>query len=201
VQSLLETLSPEEKTQSRRFHQDFHRQRYIQAHGLLRLLISRYTAITPRCIRISTGQSGKPFLKKDENTIGLQFNISHSECKVAYAFTLEHNLGIDIEMVRHDSDFISLAARYFTRAEHESLSALPDEKKVKHFFQLWTRKEAFLKAKGTGLSLGLLGQEFTDTGTAVIDLDISEGYVGAVAFENLSDRANRLVYHDWSWCS
>lgn len=214
--SLLHILSPEELAQSARFREEIHRNRYIQAHGLLRLLISGYTAIAPRFISLSANAFGKPFLKNDQNIVGLQFNMSHSGGMAAYAFSLGCNVGVDIERVRDDNDLIALAHRYFARAEHEELCGLPASRRMQHFFQLWTRKEACMKAKGTGLSLELLrepslaangvvfdgvGREATGNIT-VFDMDVFRGCVGAVALESDSEkRGTRLSYRDWTWSS
>lgn len=211
--SLLHMISPEELAQSARFREEVHRNRYIQAHGLLRLLISRYTAIAPRFISLSVNAFGKPFLKNDQNILGLQFNMSHSGGMAAYAFSLDCSVGVDIEHVRDDNELIALAHRYFARAEHEELCSLSDSCRMQHFFQLWTRKEACMKAKGTGLSLELLrepslaatadGVEWKATGNiTVFDIDVYPGCVGAVALESDSDkRGTRLSYRDWTWRS
>ena len=212
--SLLHVLSPEELAKSAKFREEIHRNRYIRAHGLQRLLISRYTAIAPHLISLSANAFGKPLLDDDQNTLGLQFNMSHSGGMAAYAFSLDCNIGVDIEQLRSDDDLIALAHRYFARAEYEELCGLPASHRMQHFFQLWTRKEAYIKAKGSGLSIDLLreptpaakaivynnvGQEAAGN-ILVFDMDFCGGYAGAVALESDSEkRSMRLSYRDWTW--
>jgi 4'-phosphopantetheinyl transferase len=106
-------------------------------------------------IRFEYLSNGKPQITKEQNPRGLQFNVSHAANVALIAVGSKHRLGVDIEKIRVDVDTNSLAERFFSFHERSALSALPDHLRVPGFYACWTRKEAFLKATGDGLSFPL----------------------------------------------
>jgi 4'-phosphopantetheinyl transferase len=118
-------------------------------------LLAGYLAIPAAEIRFEYLTSGKPQLAAGQNPSALQFNVSHSANMALIAVGSEHRLGVDIEEIRHDVDTTALAERFFSVRERAGLQALPDHLRVPAFFACWTRKEAFLKATGEGLSFPL----------------------------------------------
>lgn len=153
--TLIHLLTPEEQSRASRFHFDHHRRRWIAARSTLRLLLGYYTQSDPRNITFDLNAYGKPFLAAPKTTPVLQFNISHSDELALYAFAYERLLGIDIEHMRDNIGYEDLARHSFSPTEQAVLHALPPEQKQRAFFQCWSRKEAYIKARGMGLSLPL----------------------------------------------
>ena len=132
--------------------------RFIAARAILRCILSAYLQISAEEIIFRYNDYGKPLL---DHSNGLCFNLAHSNNYAVFAIALESNIGIDLEAVRSDFDFVDIAKRFFSTSETESLLTLPSEDQVDAFFRCWTRKEAYIKAKGQGLSLSL--QDFSVT--------------------------------------
>ena len=145
-------LSEEEQARSQRFKFEKHRIHFIAARGILRILIARYLQIAPSAVHFEFGEFGKPFLTKNKK---FQFNISHSEEYALFGFTLNNSIGVDIEYTLKKVDYKVIAPRFFAPNEVEKLFALPSSKQIEGFYNCWTRKEAFIKAVGNGLSLPL----------------------------------------------
>jgi 4'-phosphopantetheinyl transferase len=148
-------LSPDELERASRFHFDKDRIRFTRCRAALRSLLARYLAVHAAEIRFEYLTGGKPQLVAEQNHGALQFNVSHSAGIALIAVGGNHRLGIDIEKVRNEVDTNALAQRFFSVREREGLCALPDVLRVSGFFACWTRKEAFLKATGDGLSFPL----------------------------------------------
>ncbi|HEX2868122.1 MAG TPA: 4'-phosphopantetheinyl transferase superfamily protein [Ignavibacteriales bacterium] len=129
------------------------RDNFIISRGVLRILIARYLNILPEEITLHFNKYGKPFLKK--NGKELKFNVSHSKGMLLFAFSRGLELGIDIEFMRHDFAHMEIAGGFFSKNEVLMLSLLPEEMRTTAFYNCWTRKEAFIKAKGRGLSIPL----------------------------------------------
>jgi 4'-phosphopantetheinyl transferase len=192
--SLHATLAEDERERAARFRFEIHRRRFIAARGLLRQALSEYLGIAPAEIRFSYGARGKPAI------IGspLQFNVSHSEELAVYAFSLDMPLGVDVEHVRRLEDLEGIAQRFFSPGEWALIEARPPEERIDAFFRCWTRKEAYIKATGDGLSYPLNEFDVSVNGPAKMltiggnpaeasqwsmhDLALPEGYVGALAF-------------------
>lgn len=149
-----ETLSTEELTRADRFKFEIHRNRFIAAKGILRDLLSNYLNIPAKGIQFILGAHGKPYLAK-EISPHLFFNSSDSHDLALYAFTLNNEVGIDVEFMRDNIDPIAIAERFFSPHEKQKLAQLPQEQKKLGFFNCWTRKEAVIKALGLGLSFHL----------------------------------------------
>lgn len=132
---------------------------FITARAVLRILIARYTGIRPQSIRYRIGSHGKPRL--DHDTANLSFNVSNSGGLAVFAFARGCELGVDIERIRPIEDLDDIAGRYFCTREFESIQRTSGQERVAAFFRCWTRKEAFIKAIGRGLSFPLNGFEVT----------------------------------------
>ncbi|MFQ3618033.1 MAG: 4'-phosphopantetheinyl transferase superfamily protein [Cyanobacteriota bacterium] len=145
-------LSPDEHARAAKFRQASDRTRFITCRGILRHLLSRYTGLSPAAIRFSYGPYGKPvFAQPSGETLPLQFNLSHAGGLALYAFTLTNPIGVDLEQHR-PLDVPALARTFFSERERAVLEQVPPAEQLAQFFQLWTCKEAYLKAIGLGLS-------------------------------------------------
>jgi 4'-phosphopantetheinyl transferase len=146
-------LSEQERERAHRFRFEHLSQHFTIAHGALRALLGRYLSISPELIRFDEGRHGKPELS--ENTTTLRFNISHSSSLAALAFTAGRDVGVDIEAIRPVPEMADIARRYFSREEAIDLMHTAPDVRAQNFFRIWTRKEAFIKAIGDGLSFPL----------------------------------------------
>jgi 4'-phosphopantetheinyl transferase len=146
-------LPPDEIERADRFYFEKDRRHFAVAHGALRQILARYTGADPREIEFSFGSKGKPDLKSPVDTI--KFNLSHSGNLALLAVTREAILGVDVEFIKTDFGGQEIAERFFSRHEVSTLLALPMEERAHAFFSCWTRKEAYIKAVGEGLSLPL----------------------------------------------
>jgi len=209
-------LSADEIARASRFHFDKDRIHFTRCRSALRSILSGYLAIPVTEIRFEYLASGKPQLEAGQNPRALQFNVSHSANMALIAVGSEHRLGVDIEKIRDDVDTNSLAERFFSVRERAGLQALPDHLRVQGFFACWTRKEAFLKATGDGLSFPLADFSVTahpDTDPALEeirgntearkkwflkDLSVAIGYRAAVAGEGAFSRLETYT-HTCSW--
>lgn len=147
VCSLLELLSGEERVRAARFRTTELRLRFIAGRGALRSILSRYLGVAPAKVRIDTTATGKPFIPGN----ALAFNLSHSEGVAVCAVTTGGQLGVDIERMRRVEDSDSIVQRYFAPGELKQYEALRPAARTAAFFSAWTRKEAFVKALGSGL--------------------------------------------------
>lgn len=150
---LLETLSADERQRAERFVFDVHRRRFIAARGLLRERIGALLGAAPGALRFEYGAAGKPCLAWPKTT--LRFNLSHSGDRAVLAFSGDFELGVDIERARDDIDHTAISERFFSPAECLALEREPVERRSRAFFEIWTRKEAFVKARGGGLTIAL----------------------------------------------
>lgn len=126
---------------------------FVVARGLLRTMLGERLGIEPRAVELVLGHHGKPHLRDTDHP--LRFNLSHSHGQVIFAFAESVEVGIDIEQQRPQVQYENLAKRYFSPRETAKLMALPEGERCAAFFRCWTRKEAFIKAKGDGLHLPL----------------------------------------------
>lgn len=147
IKALQVLLSSDELKRASRFKFGKHRRRFIITKGLLRQLLSRYTGIPAQKIQFAYTGKGKPEIVNH----ALQFNVSHSHELVAYVFSAQRAVGIDVEYMEKKIEILDLAQRFFAEPEYEQLKAMPEEKRNLAFFNVWTRKEAFVKAIGEGL--------------------------------------------------
>jgi 4'-phosphopantetheinyl transferase len=147
-------LSADELNRANRFHFTADRTHFIVARGLLRNLLAAYLGINCTELRFSYGAKGKPFLLLDGQT-QINFNLSHSHGRAAFAFSRGRELGVDLEYVKEDFEAELVANQFFSRSEVLALRAVPAELRNQAFFNCWTRKEAYIKARGEGLSMPL----------------------------------------------
>ena len=193
-------LSQEERDRAARFRHVGARAEFIVARALLRLLLGECLGMEPRCVPFSQTSRGKPRLADSVKT-PLCFNVSHSHGMALFALTGRCEDGVDVERVRPFSDEMGLADRFFTPTESAALRALDSPRRLETFFRLWTRKEAYLKAHGLGLSFGLERVEVShaaDDPARVVHIDgdheaaaawslrtlaPASGYVGALALQ------------------
>lgn len=155
LDSLLHLLVAEERARADRFHFRIHRDRFIVARGSLRILLARYLEMEPSELRFCYNSHGKPFLPAESGGDGLSFNVTHSEGLALFAVTRNREVGVDLERVRPDQVNEEIAKRNFSPMEVARLRALPRKLQVKGFFNCWSRKEAYLKARGEGLTISL----------------------------------------------
>ena len=191
-----QTLDPDELNRASRFHFEKHRRHFIVARGFLRSVVASYLETLPETVRFSYGAYGKPELASEHVQ---RFNLSHSHEVALLAVALDAELGVDVEQIRADFASEEIARRFFSRAEVEVFNALPQEEQVAAFFRCWTRKEAYIKAIGKGLSQALdafdvtlapgvqaelLRAEEDDVSRWLLyEIDVGEGYAGALAVE------------------
>lgn len=202
-------LDAAELTRARRFLRLNDTQRYITARGQLRLLLGHYLQRDPASIRFAYAAQGKP-LAVDAG--GLAFNISHTDKLALYAFAYDTEIGVDVETVKPDFPVADISGYYFSMAERAALSQVPLAQRPAAFFNGWTRKEAYIKAVGDGLSLPLDSFDVTLTPGeparllatraqptaasewSLFDLQPGPGYAGALAVYGSGWRVVCLTY-------
>ncbi len=155
IDSFLNTLAADERTRAERFYFPRDRERFIVARGVLRAILGLYSNRAPECVFFSYSSHGKPKLAWESGDAAIRFNISHSHGVALYAVTRTREVGIDVEFIRSDLKVEQIAARFFSPYEIARLRTLPTDLREAAFFRCWTRKEAYIKAKGEGLSLPL----------------------------------------------
>jgi 4'-phosphopantetheinyl transferase len=155
VEGALSLLVDDERERAERFLVERERQRFIAGRATLRRLLGERLGVSPRSVRLAAGAHGKPTLARPFSASGLRFNVSHSEDLAAYAFADRREVGIDIEAVRPVEDAERIVRRFFSRSERNDFLSLPAVERCFAFFRCWTRKEAFIKAIGEGLSYPL----------------------------------------------
>ncbi len=199
---MLTILNPDEAARAARFVMDVHRNRFVAARALLRDLLAGYLAEPPAAIHFAYNAWGKPALASGFSAADVRFNLSHSQDLALYAFALEREVGVDLELIRGDFANEQLAENFFSPAEVAVLRALPREYQARGFFNCWTRKEAYVKARGQGLSIELKsfdvslapGEEARFlrgddcVGWSLKSLDPGAGWVAALAAEGTQAR-------------
>src|SRR5262245_51829614 len=151
-----ELLSPAEKEQEPRFYFARDRRRYLVTRALVRTVLSRYAPIHPRDWVFSTNAYGRPEIVNERaRDAGLSFNISHTHSLIALGVTKRRALGVDVENFRAREVSLDIADRFFSPQEVAALAATPPRRRQYRFFEYWTFKEAYIKARGMGLSLPL----------------------------------------------
>lgn len=150
-------LSPDELQRAERFRFAQDRQRYVIGRYVLRKILARYLNCAAQVIAFAYNSAGKPSLAGSATEF--RFNVAHSQNVAIYAVTKHREIGVDVEAIRSIAEWMDIAQRFFSAAEHARLLALPPEKRLTGFYHCWTRKEACLKAMGTGLGGGLAEME------------------------------------------
>jgi 4'-phosphopantetheinyl transferase len=148
-------LSTSERERAAKFKFDVHRNRFIAGRGWLRSILGRYLQTDPALLDFTYSKLGKPALSLSFESARLDFNLAHSEDVALLAVTQLGPVGVDVECIRPIKNVEDLVARFFSRRENEIFQKLPLDKRPAAFFNLWTRKEALLKATGEGIAGGL----------------------------------------------
>ena len=153
---LARLLSIDECRRMERFAFDRDRKRFLLSHGLLRVILSRYVDEDPHQLRFEVSAQGKPHLiGRDSRPASVQFSLAHSaECAVG-GVARGRAIGVDVEAIRRDVEALALAERFFAPEEARRLNEADGESQRSLFYRYWTAKEAYLKARGVGLSDGL----------------------------------------------
>lgn len=155
ITRLQETLSLEERERADRFYFSADRTRHVIGRALSRILLGHCLGITPGSVKFDCGARGKPSLAVNLRRASLNFNVSHSGDFVLVGLAYNRDLGIDIERICTNIDAEGIAERVFSVRERLSLAVLPVGMRCDAFFACWTRKEAYVKARGDGLNLAL----------------------------------------------
>lgn len=155
LKRLSSTLSADEQARAGRFYFDRDREHFIIARGALRAILGRYLNVEPHIIRFTYAEYGKPALVAELNRDSILFNLSHSHGLGLLAVSRSRELGVDLEWIRPDMASKEIAERFFSAQEVRVLRQLPADQQDEAFFNCWTRKEAYIKAKGEGLSMPL----------------------------------------------
>jgi 4'-phosphopantetheinyl transferase len=152
VQSLAKLLAADELKRASKFYFEKDRDRFVITRGVLRTLLGHYLQRAPAELCFAYSQYGKPALVDRSNSESVGFNVSHSHDLALVAFARTSELGLDLEYIRHDFDLEEVAEHFFSHREVATLRALPSSVRTQSFFNCWTRKEAYIKARGEGLS-------------------------------------------------
>lgn len=155
IKQLTQVLSDEEQRKTERFHFNKDRKRFIVTRGILRSILSHYLDVEPSRFRFGYSSHGKPHLVEKSNSAEICFNLSYSHSLSLYAFTRSRQIGVDIEYIRTIKEASQIVARFFSSNEHAMWQQVPEGQKQEAFLNYWTCKEAYLKARGDGLSLPL----------------------------------------------
>lgn len=151
VQEFSTFLSSDERLRAGHFRFERDMSRFIICRGILRQLLASYLDVDPGAIRFCYGKDGKPGLQGEFSESGIQFNLSHSEGLALYAFTLDYDVGVDVEQIREISEMEQIVEQFFSVGDRDLFGITPENEKQKTFFTWWTRKEARMKAAGGGL--------------------------------------------------
>jgi 4'-phosphopantetheinyl transferase len=152
LEACYELLSLEERERASRYRVERPRTEFVLTRGTLRSLISGYLRRTPQSVLFRYTEHGKPFL---DGPGDLRFNVSHTDGLAFMAFVRNRDIGVDVEKIHPQRDLKQVAERFFSTRERHDLEHLSDDEMHAAFFRCWTRKEAFIKGKGEGLSLPL----------------------------------------------
>lgn len=207
---LVHLLSPDERARAARFRYERDRRRFSTARGLLRVLLGGYLNQDPAAIELAYGPSGKPKLRTRGAEPSIHFNLAHADSCALFGFARGSEVGVDVEKLRDFPELGDIARRFFSPGEAERVANADTATRVPAFFRCWTRKEAFIKALGDGLSRPLdsfavtveadrapriewtLGEPELPNFWSLHHLEPRTGYVAAVALP----RANtRVEFH------
>ena len=202
-----ELLSPQERERAQRFHREIDRSRFRVTHTAMRTILAQYLNVGPQELIFSPDVGMKPELASQFKDTGIQFNLSHSSELALLAVCKGARVGVDVERINLEIPIVEIAERFFSAAEISVLKALPCDEKHEAFFSCWTRKEAYIKALGGGLSVPLDSFEVAfgsqraaalvtvrDDPTeisrwTIYDLQVPKGYKAALVVEG---RAHQL---------
>lgn len=161
LRELHQLLSPDEQQRAERFVFPEHRANFIVARARLRQILAKYQSVAAADLCFEYNAYGKPSLLSVDNQAPLHFNVSHSHQLAIYAFHEHSPVGVDIEWMKPNVEFVALASRFFSVREAAIIQSLSEPLQLAAFYRCWTRKEALLKALGEGLSFPLNQCEVT----------------------------------------
>ena len=194
------TLSPDELRRAARFRHAEHQAEFAVCRGALRVLLGRYIGVDPADVQISYAEDGKPLL--DHRLSNLKFNVSHSDEYALFAFSLDAEVGVDIERIDAGVIDAGMLRHCFHDNELEKYDGLADNEKAHFFFQCWTRKEAYLKLRGDGFAvpptaidlLSTRGDElrFETSPACFTELPPIDGYAAVIATR---DKPQNICYY------
>jgi 4'-phosphopantetheinyl transferase len=178
-------MMPEERTRQQRFHFAKHRHQHLITRALVRTTLSRYANIEPHNWRFSKNDYGRPEIILQKGVPPLRFNLSHTDGLIICGVVLEQDIGVDVENMKRKGETVEIADRFFSQKEVEDLHAVPSANRQARFFDYWTLKESYIKARGMGLSLPL--EQFT--------FHISENEPLRISFDSrLHDEPNKWQF-------
>lgn len=201
LQRLASLLSPDEQARAERFYFERDRKRFIAGRGLLRTILGSYLGMEPSRVEFCYGSYGKPALKTTFYGRVLQFSLSHSNGLALYTVSWNRRVGVDVEYIRPVCEADRIAERFFSADETAVIRSLPVERRLEAFFNAWTRKEAYLKAIGDGLTrpltqievslapgeparlVSVRGDRWEATRWRLEALKVASGYLTALAVE------------------
>jgi len=198
-------LSTEESDRASRFLFERDRASFTVAHTAVRDILGRYLGTTPTNLRFRSAEMGKPYLP---DYLDVRFNLSHSGRWALLAIARDREVGIDIECIRAERPTSAIAGRFFAPAEVRELMAFPEEQRNSAFFACWSRKEAYIKARGQGLGIPLdsfevslgeaaqLRKAADQERWSICSLRVPEGYAAALVVEGSGWRLRQL---DWTF--
>lgn len=206
------TLSPDETARANKFKFERHRNRFIAGRGALREILAVYLGANASELSFDYSTNGKPSLAGRFAEMGIHFNLAHSEELALVAVTRIGIVGVDVERVRSVKDLDHLVARFFSERENKAFQKISEAEKQAAFFNLWTRKEALLKATGEGItrSLSLVEVSFLPGDPARLvaiagdsvkaaewslrELSPAAGFTGAIAIQSRD-----ISVRCWKW--
>jgi 4'-phosphopantetheinyl transferase len=192
---LADYLSPDERARAARFLPTASRKHFINARGQMREIFAAYLGKKPQEIEFSYNPYGKPYLKEPEQHHSMRFNLSHSVGMGLLALTAGQEVGVDIERTNREVDYANISSRFFSPTEAIVIRELPLQEQAQAFFNGWTRKEAYIKARGLGLTVPLDSFEVSllpgdspriitsDGNWTVYPLDPGPGFIAALVTE------------------
>jgi 4'-phosphopantetheinyl transferase len=220
LEKLAGTLAPEEKERANRFKFGHLRDRYIAGRGALRAILAQYLRTEAAALRFDYLDNGKPDLAGKFAKRGIDFNLAHTGDLALVAITSIGPVGVDVEWVRPIKNVDELVARFFSKREDELFQKVSAGQKPAAFFNLWTRKEALLKATGEGITrslnlvevsflpgeparlLAISGDEKAAERWMLRELAPAKGFAGAVAIELGTSNAEQMPHIEikcWKW--
>jgi 4'-phosphopantetheinyl transferase len=200
-------LSSDEQARAQRYIVAKARRQFVEVRGLLRVLLGAYLQRDPTSIEFIYSNNGKPSLSKASGGTLVQFNVSHSQAQVLYAFSLDRAVGVDLEGTNPLINHLDLAQRICTPQEKRVFDQLPPSQQPQAFYKIWTRKEALVKLGGDRLyeklaifevpahaTTGSYWIQAEDRQIWLQDLELVEGFAGAIA---LDTAPTQILHHQW----
>lgn len=200
-------LSSDELERASRFKRPIDRERFLAGRATLRKMLGGYLEQPPANLVIETAAQGKPRISTGPGASDLRFNLSHADGTALFAFSLGREVGVDVEQIRPEFVSNGIAEQYFSAREQQELEDAPSHLRVEAFFRCWTRKEAYIKARGEGLAipLGSFSVSFKTNEPAMLSSPDSErwrlyslptpqGFAGALVVEGAECK---ILYQNW----